>query len=412
MRLRLADPYWTGRRHAQPARSRLRGQQTADVIIIGGGITGCVCAWMLARRGLDVVLIDKARIARGSTAASTALLMQEPDTGIRDLADRYGHAVAARMWHASRGAVADLTAALRRIRGTTGLRHVPSLYLAGADDAGDVRRELAARHRAGLRGRWLGAAAVHRTTGLTAGGAILTHGNAVADPLAACLAFAHAAGAQGARVFEYSAARRVRVHDDRVVVSCPEGRVTASRVIVATGYATQEFRPLAGRFRLATTTAIATERLTAAQRRAIGLREVMWWDTGRPYHYARWTPDHRLIFGGRDRALVGRSTSRSALLRATRDALLDDLVQRFPALHGIRADYAWEGLFASTPDGLPYIGAHRRYPRHLFALGYGGNGMSFGYLAADILTRMLTGESRDDDTLFAFDRARVLARRR
>lgn len=65
-----------------------------------------------------------------------------------------------------------------------------------------------------------------------------------------------------------------------------------------------------------------------------------------------------------------------------------------------------EGLFAATPDGLPYIGAHRRYPRHLFALGYGGNGMTFGFMAARMLARFVDGNPRPEDRLFSFGRTR------
>ena len=61
-----------------------------DVAIIGGGITGCATAHQLAVAGARVVLIDAARIGSGSTAASTALLMQEPDADFGELAGRYG----------------------------------------------------------------------------------------------------------------------------------------------------------------------------------------------------------------------------------------------------------------------------------------------------------------------------------
>ena len=59
-----------------------------------------------------------------------------------------------------------------------------------------------------------------------------------------------------------------------------------------------------------------------------------------------------------------------------------------------------------TPDGLPYIGTHRRYPRHLFALGYGGNGMTFGFLAGRLLLDVVRGIRNPDLELFAFSRFR------
>jgi glycine/D-amino acid oxidase-like deaminating enzyme len=73
-------------------------------------------------------------------------------------------------------------------------------------------------------------------------------------------------------------------------------------------------------------------------------------------------------------------------------------------LETIDLEYAWEGLFAMPPDGLPFIGPHRRHPRHLFALGYGGNGMTLGFLAAQLLLDYHRGRPSPDLELFAFTR--------
>ena len=76
----------------------------------------------------------------------------------------------------------------------------------------------------------------------------------------------------------------------------------------------------------------------------------------------------------------------------------------YPGLEDIAIEWRWEGLFATTPDGLPYIGPHRRYPRQLFALGYGGNGMTFGFLAARLLVESYLGQRSPDQALFGFSR--------
>ena len=129
----------------------------------------------------------------------------------------------------------------------------------------------------------------------------------------------------------------------------------------------------------------------------------MLWDTARPYHYARWTADHRLLFGGGDRPRVtGRQRVRA--FREGVAALREHFERLLPPLAAIDVEFAWEGLFATTPDGLPYIGPHRDYPRHLFALGYGGNGMTFGFLAARLLLDCYRGKRPEDQRLFAFDR--------
>jgi glycine/D-amino acid oxidase-like deaminating enzyme len=377
------------------------------VAIVGGGITGCACAYLLAGRGVRTILLEAGRTGHGSTAASTALIMQEPDVDFRDLARRYGRSTSVRIWKASRRAVRDLTGALDGLGRGASTRRVPSVYFtSSAEEARELGREQTARRRAGLPGRWISPAGLKRVTGIEGAGAIVTEGNAAIDPLASCLALARGAAASGARLFAGSRVRRVRTTGTGVELDLARGLVRARRVVIATGYATPEFKPLAGRFRMVTTHVIATPRLPKSTRDAMGLGDVMLWDTERPYHYARWTPDHRLLFGGRDRPAAAAARGRNQLVRRAAD-LADDLTRLYPVLATIRPEYAWQALFASTPDGLPYIGTHRRYPNHLFALGYGGNGMSFGYLAAQVLTRALTGRPHGDDELFSFGRARA-----
>jgi glycine/D-amino acid oxidase-like deaminating enzyme len=234
-------------------------------------------------------------------------------------------------------------------------------------------------------------------------GAIRTRGNAQLDPYRACLGLLRAARSRGARVFEHSAVRRVAQTRDGVRVVTARGSVSARRVIVATGYATPQFKPLAGRFRMKHTYVLATEPIDSRLRRRLGIGDVMLWDTGRPYHYARWTPDHRLLLGGGDRPV--HASRRGSFAEAARD-LRAHFTSRYPLLDDVRIAYGWEGLFAMTPDSLPYIGPHRRYPRHLFALGYGGNGMTFGWLAARLLLDWFRGARSKDLRLFAFNRLR------
>jgi glycine/D-amino acid oxidase-like deaminating enzyme len=404
-RLRLGRSYWPDRLHGRaPAYPPLRGTHEADVVIVGGGMTGCSCAYLLARRGVRTLLLEAARLGLGSTAASTALLMQEPDADLLGLADRYGRPAAARIWKASRHAVRDLVNVVARIAPGIATPRVPSVYFSrDPDETPRLMRELAARHRAGIGGRWLSAAGLKRATGIDGAGAILTQNNAEIDPLRACLAMGRAAADAGARICAHSRVRRIEATATGVEIELTRARVFASRVIIATGYATPEFKPLTGRFRMVTTYVIATPPLPKAVRAHLGLGHVMLWDTERPYHYARWTPDHRLLFGGRDRPFTDRPRARRTFARGAPD-LAADLASLYPALEGVQPSYAWEGLFASTPDGLPYIGTHRRYPHHLFALGYGGNGMSFGFMAAQMLTRAVSAASKPDDALFGFSR--------
>jgi glycine/D-amino acid oxidase-like deaminating enzyme len=403
-RLRRGTSLWLDR-YDGPAlvAAPLRGRHEADVVIIGGGITACVTAERLARRGLQVSVLESKRIGRGSTSASTALLMQEPDVDFRDLAERHGRRTAVAVWKASTRAVGAMTRAIACLGHRTAVHRLPSVYFTrDAREARALEREVRARLRAGVNSRWLNADQLRELSGIDGAGAILTRGNAQVNPYRACVAFAAAAQRSGATLHEHSEVRRIRVDGSEVEAVTGRGVVRARWVLIATGYATPEFKPLAGRFTMKETYVLATAPLGASERRRVGLGDVMLWDTDRPYHYARWTGDGRLLFGGCDHAHT-RKTS-AASLRVRIGTLLDDFHELYPAAADLSPEYAWGGLFATTPDGLPYIGPHRRYPRHLFALGYGGNGMTFGYLAAEILDRMIRSVPRPEDALFGFNR--------
>jgi len=421
-KLRHGVPLWLNKAAPTRTYSTLRGRLHADIVIIGGGITGAICAYLFARAGIRVVLLESNLVARGSTAASTALLMHEPDRDFTDLAARFGRPTTRRIWSALARATRDLSATIAELRRDTDLCRCDSVYFTlEPERVAALRREFTARKKAGMPGRWLSPAALYRMTGIRAQAAILTSGNAQVDPVKTSCAFLEAAAAAGAQIFERSKARGVKASKDTVEVRTGAGRVTARRVIVATGYATAEFRGLVGRFTTKDTYVVATRRLPARVlptgivrgSRASGRRRrlVMAWDTSRPYHYLRWTGDGRLLVGGADTNHRSAKGSRGRIALA-RGRLLEYLAQVQPQLASEQPEYEWEGLFAETPDGLPYIGAHSRYPGHLFALGYGGNGMTASFLAARMMLDLYQArdkgrqQSRAQANLFAFQRGR------
>jgi glycine/D-amino acid oxidase-like deaminating enzyme len=279
------------------------------------------------------------------------------------------------------------------------------VYYALTAEAGRrLGREYRSRQAAGFDGRWLDRPALLRETRIAGCAAIRVRGNGQLNPLLACRGFARAAADRGALIFEGSPVEAIRSARDHVTLTTRRGTVRADYVVVATGYATARFRPLTGRFRLLTTYVAATRPLPGRERGELGLGSVQLWDTERPYHYARWTNDHRLLIGGGDLPNA-HGRSRRQALRAGIEKLRAYFTRLFPGLDDVRLEYAWDGLFGTTRDGLPYIGTHRRYPRQLFALGYGGNGMTFGFLAGRLLRDWFLGRDVPDLDLFAFSRA-------
>ena len=99
--------YWAERTSSHRRRSypKLRGDHTADVVVIGGGLTGATAAYVLASGGLDVMLVEADRLAGGSTAGSLGVIVPEPDARFRDVEAINGRRVPRIVWGKPRGVV-------------------------------------------------------------------------------------------------------------------------------------------------------------------------------------------------------------------------------------------------------------------------------------------------------------------
>src|SRR5947209_13416247 len=92
--------YWHDRTadNRRRAYGKFRGDATADVVVIGGGLTGCAMAYAIAASGLDVVLVEAERLAAGATSAGIGAILPQPDAVFSSAQAEAGHRVARTAW--------------------------------------------------------------------------------------------------------------------------------------------------------------------------------------------------------------------------------------------------------------------------------------------------------------------------
>lgn len=395
------DTFPRSRRAEYP---RQKGEIQTQVAIVGGGLTGCACATAFAAAGIRVVLLEADRIGSGATARSTGLVRQDLDASFQETVALHGVRIARHVWQGFRRASLDCGAALRRLRIKCGLEPQDLLYWTAdsADAARRLQREYQARREAGVETSWLNARALAAEAAITGGGAIRTRGDAF-DPYRACLGLASAAAARRAAIYEHSAARRIRPGRKSVTINTDGGIVTADGVVVATGSLPDDLRALRRHFRPRQSCAVVSGVLQAAVRREVGRRTAALRDTRNPPHVLRWLQDDRVLFSGADRPPLA-GPQRDKLLVARANELMYELTTFYPAISGVQPAWAWETVQYGSPDGLPVVGPHRNFPRHLFALGHGRHGGGVAWLAARVLLRAYQGEPAKGDELFGFSR--------
>ncbi len=399
-------PYFldTFPRSRRPDYSRHRGQLSVPVAIVGGGLTGCACAAAFSAAGIKVILLEADRIGAGATAGSAGLLRQDLDASFQASAAEHGLKTARHVWQGFRRASLDFAAALRRLGIRADLAPQDLLYFTrdGAESARRLQREYKERRESGLECSWLTARAVSQEAGILANGGFRTKGE-VLDPYRACIGLAAAAASKGARIHEQTAVRRVRAGRKAVEIKTDGGVITAESVIIAMGGLPDDLRALRRHFAPIQSYAVVTEPLPATVRREVGKRAAALRDTASPPHVLRWLKDDRVLFAGADqRAVAPRLRDKTIVQRANQ--LMYELTTLYPAISGVQPAWGWDFLHYGSPDGLPVVGPHRNFPRHLFALGHGRHGAGMAWLAARVLLREYLGEPAKGDELFGFVR--------
>jgi glycine/D-amino acid oxidase-like deaminating enzyme len=265
------------------------------VLIVGGGITGSLVAERLTRRELDVVIIDRELPGRGSTAASTSMLLWEIDRSLTQLTEAYGFERASRAYRASLQAVAGLKSLVLQRNIACEMRDKDSLYLATASTGRELREEYQLRRRAGLPGDFLDHAVLREVFGIVRAAAIVSPGAADADPMQLSRGLLGHAVARGARLFEGEAIE-FDAAGHSVGVQMKNGRqIEARSVVLATGYV---MPPIVDStvHGVSSSWAIATR----PQPQNIWKAGALIWEDSRDYLYARTTSAGRIIIGGED----------------------------------------------------------------------------------------------------------------
>jgi len=403
MHLYSGTPFWL-RQNAPDetvatAASPFPTGQEFDVAIVGAGITGALVADALAAEDLAVVVLDQRLPATGSTAASTALLSYEIDVELNRLIAQIGEEDAVRAYRLSAAAVARLGRLATSLDEPCGFAERASLYLASNPEDGErLQREVELRRRHGLDAEFWSAERVATTYGFPSHGAVRTVSAAVIDPVRFTRALLHRAVRRGAELLPETRVLGVSRASPRLRITTDRGEVLARRVVYAMGYETPE--PLQpDMVALHSTYVLATEPVADF---GPWRDQCLVWETARPYFYMRTTEDGRILAGGADVPFEDASR-RDALLPERIRKLKTRLRELLPSVCAKTA-LEWAGTFAETRDGLPFIGPSDSSPRALFALGYGGNGITFGVVAAVILRDLCLGWPNPDARLFRLDR--------
>ena len=263
----------------------------------------------------------------------------------------------------------------------------------------EIREEFQLRRKMGIELEFYDATAVRARFPFLRPAALFSKVGGQVDPHRLTHGLLAAGKRAGLEVYDRTKMTRLEETRRGVRITTHNGcRITARRVVIAAGF---ESEPLlnAGAGTLKSTYALISEPLPKISG---WHRQCLIWESGMPYLYLRTTTEGRIIVGGEDENFMN-AKRRDALISQKARTLVKKFGRLFPD-RPLEVAYAWAGTFGETKDGLPYIGVHPRFPHVCFALCYGGNGITFSVIAAEIIRNYFLGKENRDAHLIRFGR--------
>lgn len=374
--------------------------QRSDIIILGAGITGAFLAYELCLKGFDVIVLDKSIPGLGSTAASTSLIQYELDVPLIDLKNRIGIKAAVDTYKICEEGVNEILLKGKKFPGweicpsqsiqfASTPEHLPGLY-----------SECKERKKYNLPAFWLNSSDLRLTTGMVADGALQSNLGAKLNAFQLTHhLFDETLKTNNLRIFQHALGHRVDFFKNGIEVILSDGKIVkGKKLILATGYEAHDFfKQDLGK--LMVTFVSVTKSLPFLPP---AFPDSTYWGTGFPYVYLRSLSNNRVMIGGGDDNFRGIQ-KRNADLMVKSKQNEQKLNQLFPGFN-FEVEHQWAGNFMVTSDGLPFIGKIPSMPHCYVSLNYGGNGITFSQVAAQLIARHIAGKKVKSMDLFSINR--------
>lgn len=388
--------------HSRP----LEGSIICDVLVVGGGMSGALSAYVFSKAGYDTVLIDRAEAGEGSTAANTGLLQFSSDKSLHESISDFGAEKGVNFYRASFEGLKFIEQIVKELPGDTGFAARKSLYYASTeDDTTFLKKEYETLAAHGFSVEYLDATVLCKRYGIRKPAALLTSGDAEINPYAFVQSLLkNAVEKYGLRIHEHTefiSWQKSEKENNFLVQTGSNGEIRCGYVIYAPGYAEDSVTAkVKGNSELVRSYALVTE---PVEEEAFWPGKVMIWETERPYLYLRHAPGNRIIIGGLDEATKVVPSEKHILHQAGK--LMDKLQKLFPRIK-TRCAACWGARFGATDDGLPFIGSLSDHPEFYLLLGYGGNGTVYSAIGAQILLDLAEKKINPYADIFKVDRVK------
>ena len=394
------DPIFTKINKVKKQYEYLTEDIETDVAIVGGGVTGAILGYYFSKANIHAVILEKERIAHGSTSITTSLLQYELDSNARELEEYTTLDNVITSYKLGLKALDEIEEFIKEYGNKCKYEKKDTLlYTSKEYEVKEMKEEYEIRKNAGIDVKYISEENNPFSLDLKAG-VYGVNAGAQLDPYEYTHQLLDVSCNMGLKVYENTEVMEIAYGKDEVEIITSFGyKVKAKKVIIATGYNTQRFTKR--NFGVKTVTYnIATKSVKSFDG---WFNKVLIRDNCDPYNYFRTTYDNRIIAGGEDVDFY-TNIKNEKLAKEKYSILLNRIKNMFPNIKDIEIDYEYCGGFISSQDNLGYIGEDPNHKNLWFCLGYGANGILFAILGGMMLSKLYKNEIDENLRLFKVDR--------
>ena len=393
-------PYFTDNDKEKKQYKYLTENINCEVAIVGGGVTGSILGYYFSKAGVDSVVLEKSRVAYGSTSVTTALLQYELDSNAAKLLSYTSLENIIKSYKLGIDALNEIESFIKvNGNGCNYKKRDCILYTDKKLEIQELKDEYELRKENGLEVEYIDEVSNPFSFSLKAG-VISKNGAAELDPCKYTEMLLEESIKKGLRVYENTEVLKIDHTNEGVEIHTEYNNIVKAKiVIIATGYNTGRFTNKD--FGVTTTTYnVVTKPVKNIESWKDG---ILIRDNKDPYHYYRTTSDNRLIAGGEDISFInGIFDEKKA--EEKYNLLEGRLKEMFSEIPNIELEYKYCGAFTSTKDNLGYIGKDNEKNNIWYCLGYGANGILFAILGGIMLSKLYRGEVDERLKLFSINR--------
>ncbi|HEV3036571.1 MAG TPA: FAD-dependent oxidoreductase [Candidatus Angelobacter sp.] len=380
--------------------SSLQTDTSADVCVIGAGIAGLTAAYLLAREGKSVIVLDDGDIGGGETGRTTAHLSNALDDRYYELERLHGRAGAQLAAHSHTAAIDTIEAIIRDENISCDFTRLDGfLFVPPMESLDELEREWNAARRAGVSVEWAERAPLEH---FDTGPCLRFPRQGQFHPLKYLYALAQSIERHGSKIFTSTHAQDVHAGAPARVETSHGPQVLANAVVIATN------APISETYGLYTANVPYRTYAIAVPVARGKVTRALYWDTPDPYHYVRLqrSEEHKdvdlLIVGGED-----HKTGQADNYAERFERLEAWTRERFPKFDSVA--FRWSGQVLEPIDGLAFIGKHPLGRQNVYiASGDSGHGMTHGTIAGLLLRDLIMG--RDNPWAGLYDPSRITLR--